>query len=107
MFCASLSNLVNHLQLPLFMINLPHPNGFGPPAVLVLEPPGVSSSSSPFRPGLSVLKQLSSEVAGTGDGPRVVEVNTRGSSPAPQAGWCVHTSSCSHLSVHRMAGAWG
>lgn len=48
--------------------------------MLVEEPLVVSSSFSPFRPGLSVLRQLSSEVAGAGDGLREVEVDTQGSS---------------------------
>ena len=105
MFCTSLSKLVKHLQPLLFMTNLPHPNGFGPPAVLVVDPLGVSSSSPPFRPGLSVLKQLSSEVAGAGDGPRVVEVNTWGSSRSTLDGVV-----CAHhlvLSPVRAQNGWG
>lgn len=72
--------------------------------MLVVEPLGVSSSHPLFRAGLNVLKQRSSEVAGAGDGPRVVEVNPQGSSGAPPVVRCAHTSSFSHLCMCRSAG---
>lgn len=68
MFYASLSNSVEDLQPLLFMSDLPHSNGFGSPAVPVVEPLRRLQFIPPCRPGLSVLKQLSSEVAVSGNG---------------------------------------
>jgi len=104
MFCASLSNLVKHLQLLLFMTSLPHLYGFRSPALLVVEPLEVSSSSPLFRPGLSVLKQLSSEVAGAGDNPGIVEVNAWGELPVHlgRCGVCTPTRALTCACTERL-----